>query len=223
MYLLNQIWLARSGCQFFFSHLRPTRFAEVTRSSLRVRLHRFARSRLCLIISYLRVPRVPFFHFIPVVYSQGNRLFPFSGTRLVRPVYPKVLLWGIVFVSVLPLLLLLQAYRIGWLKFKEGGLLSVINYTFILRKTFSCRPHLVWRALPQISQYLFISLGGIQASHLSRSDFPKLPVFALFQSRLALALLYANVVLQFSTCRRCRPKLLLYLLERILNSLHSFR
>ena len=31
-------------------------------------LHRFARSRLCVIISYLRVPRVPFFHFTPAVY-----------------------------------------------------------------------------------------------------------------------------------------------------------
>ena len=31
VHLLNQIWLARSGCQFFFSHLRPTRFVEVTR------------------------------------------------------------------------------------------------------------------------------------------------------------------------------------------------
>ena len=30
VYLLNQIWLARSGCQFFFSHLRSTRFVEVT-------------------------------------------------------------------------------------------------------------------------------------------------------------------------------------------------
>ena len=50
-----------------------------------------------------------FFHFI----HQENRLFPFSGTRLVRPVYPIVLLRGIVFVSVLSLLLLLQAYQIG--------------------------------------------------------------------------------------------------------------
>ena len=41
------------------------------------------------IFSYLRVPRVPFFHLIPVVYSQENRLFPFSGTRLLRPVYPS--------------------------------------------------------------------------------------------------------------------------------------
>ena len=176
----------------------------------------------------MRVPRVHFFHFTLVVYSQGNRLFPFSGTRLVRPVYPKVRLRGIVFVSVLPLLLLLQAYQqIGWLKFKEGGLLTVINYTFILRKTFTCQPHLVWRALPQISRYLFIPLGGIHALHVpmavkSRSDFPKLPVCALFQSRLALALLYANVVLQFSTCRRCRPKLPLDWLERFMNSLHSF-
>ena len=32
------------------------------------------------------------------------------------------------------------------------NLLTVINYTFILRKTFSCRRHLVWRALSQISQ-----------------------------------------------------------------------
>ena len=54
----------------------------------------------------------PFFHFIPVVYSPGNRLFSFSGTWLVRPVYPIVLLRDIVFVLVLPLLLLLQAYQI---------------------------------------------------------------------------------------------------------------
>ena len=33
--------------------------------------------------------------------------------------------------------------QIGWLTFKEGGLLTVINYTFILRKTFTGRPHLV--------------------------------------------------------------------------------
>ena len=31
VYLLNQTWLVRSGCQFFFSHLRPMRFVEVTR------------------------------------------------------------------------------------------------------------------------------------------------------------------------------------------------
>ena len=31
VYLLNQTWLARSGCQFFFSHLRPMRLVEVTR------------------------------------------------------------------------------------------------------------------------------------------------------------------------------------------------
>ena len=54
---------------------------------MRVRLHRFARSRLCVIISYLRVPLVPFFHMIAVVYLQENRLIPLSGTRLVRPVY----------------------------------------------------------------------------------------------------------------------------------------
>ena len=54
---------------------------------MRVRLHRFARSRLCVIISYLRVPLVPFFHLIAVVYLQENRLIPLSGTRLVRPVY----------------------------------------------------------------------------------------------------------------------------------------
>ena len=54
---------------------------------MRVRLHRFARSRLCVIISYLRVPLVPFYHLIAVVYLQENRLIPLSGTRLVRPVY----------------------------------------------------------------------------------------------------------------------------------------
>ena len=54
---------------------------------MRVRLHRFARSRLCVIISYLRVPWVPFFHLIAVVYLQENRLIPFSATRLVKPVY----------------------------------------------------------------------------------------------------------------------------------------
>ena len=64
---------------------------------------------------------------------------------------------------------------------------------------FSCLPHLAWRALPHISQYLFIfSVGGIHASHISvavksGSDFPKLRVFALFQFRLALAPLCANV------------------------------
>ena len=44
----------------------------------------------------------------------------------------------------------------------------------------------------------------------SRSDFPKLCVFTLFQLRLALALLYTVcqclIILQFSTCRQCRPK-----------------
>ena len=40
-----------------------------------------------MIISYLRVPLVPFFHLIAVVYLQENRLIPFSGTSLVRPVY----------------------------------------------------------------------------------------------------------------------------------------
>ena len=64
---------------------------------------------------------------------------------------------------------------------------------------FSCLPCLVWYALPHIGQYLFIfSVGGIHASHVSvavksGSDFPKLCVFALFQFRLALALLYADV------------------------------
>ena len=61
------------------------------------------------IFSYLRVPRVPFFHLIPVVYSQENRLFPFSGTRLLRPVYP---LKGHSFRIGATLLLLLQAYQI---------------------------------------------------------------------------------------------------------------
>ena len=41
------------------------------------------------------------------------------------------LLRAIVFVSVLLLLLLLQGYQIGWLKFKKDGLLIVSNYTFI--------------------------------------------------------------------------------------------
>ena len=50
VHLLNQIWLARSGCQFFFSHLRPTRFVEVTRYLLRVR-HYFS----------LALPQGPFF------------------------------------------------------------------------------------------------------------------------------------------------------------------
>ena len=73
-------------------------------------------------------------------------------------------------------------------------LLSIIH-SFILHKTFSCLPHLVWRALPHISQHLFISLGGIPASHVSvtvksRTDFV---FFTLFQLRSALALLSANV------------------------------
>ena len=111
VHLLNQIWVVRSRCQFFFSHLRPKCFVEVT-------LCVFALMALCgqgyrQLFLIFTSSGSPFFHFIPVVYSPGNRLFSFSGTWLVRPVYPIVLLRDIVFVLVLPLLLLLQAYQTG--------------------------------------------------------------------------------------------------------------
>ena len=59
-------------------------------------------STLCAVKAMLNYfllvrPQGPFFHFILVVHSQRNRLFPFSGTRLVRPFYPKVLLRDIIF------------------------------------------------------------------------------------------------------------------------------
>ena len=103
-------------------------------------------------------------------------------------------------------------------------LLPIIN-SFILRKTFPCLPHLVWRALPHISHHLFISLVGGGRGYMLRT----------YQWRLRLAATspsfafshYFNcdqpyLVLQFSTCWRCRPKLLLHWLERIMNCLHSF-
>ena len=133
----------------------------------------------------------------------------------------------------------------------------------MLRKTFSCLPHLVWRALPHISEHLFISPGGIHASLVSVAvkscgDFAKFRVFRTpsiaitFSSVISLpadvlwgsfvtgsfvthsltpkdvceeassVICQCLIVLQFSTCRRCRPKLLLYWLERIMNCLHSF-
>ena len=95
-------------------------------------------------------------------------------------------------------------------------------------QTFSCLPHLVWRALPHISQHLFILLGGIHASHVSvavksRSDLPKLLVLRTTSTAISFSsgICQCLIVLQFSTCLRCRPKLLLYWLERIMNCLHS--
>ena len=78
-------------------HPPPSNYCTVPQL-LRVCLHRFARSRLCVIISYLLVPRVPFFHLIPVVYSQENGCFPSQG-RVSSGRF--TLLRAIVFVSVL--------------------------------------------------------------------------------------------------------------------------
>ena len=56
---------------------------------------------------------------------------------------------------------------------------------------------LAWRALPHISQHLFISLGGIRASHVqvagkSRSVFPKLRVFRT----TSIAISFSSVICQ---------------------------
>ena len=58
----------------------------------------------------------------------------------------------------------------------------------------------------------------------SRSDFPKLRVFCTTSIAVSFSSVICQclVVLQFSTYWWCRPKLLLYWLERIMNCLHSF-
>lgn len=96
VYLYNQIWLARSGSVFL--HLSKT---DTFRRGHTLAIA-CSPSTLCAVKAMLNYfllvrPQGPFFHFIPVVHSQGNRLFPFSETRLVRPFYPKVLLRDIIF------------------------------------------------------------------------------------------------------------------------------
>ena len=121
-------------------------------------------------------------------------------------------------------------------------LLPIIN-SFILRKTFPCLLHLAWRALPHISHHLFISLvgggggggGEVGLARVGGGGGGRGYMLRTYQWRLRLAATspsfvfshYFNcdqpyLVLQFSTCWRCRPKLLLHWLERIMNCLHSF-
>ena len=107
-----------------------------------------------------------------------------------------------------------------------------IIHSFILRKTFPCLPHLAWCSLPHISQHLFISLVGVTCFARNSGGFnlkvsqrpPQASCFRTISIAITLSSVICQclIVLQFSTCRRCRPKLLLYWLERIMNCPHSF-